>query len=207
MGNRTHSSNSFRADVLCQVIWAFHENTNGDSSPKDLPAKIKPPRCSFRVGCLSTRSPHRPNAIGLSVVQVVSIGNDFIEVSGLDMVDGTPVLDGKYSYICDGMPINCFFFSVKPYIPYDIIPFDKPIPMLSWARAGESATQLKCPSWVYEADIPFRKVVFPQEAENAILFALDVRARSGRSKSAYYASSCAEELKCLIEQVIILELQ
>lgn len=80
---------------ILKVVWAFHGNTNADSSRRDLPSKVKPPRCAVRVGCLSTRSPHRPNAIGLSVVQVVGVGKDYIEISGLDMIDGTPVLDGK----------------------------------------------------------------------------------------------------------------
>lgn len=83
----------------CQVIWAFHGNTNGDSCTKETPAKVKPPRCSFRVGCLSTRSPHRPNAIGLSVVQVIGVGADYIDICGLDMVDGTPVFDGMFYHL------------------------------------------------------------------------------------------------------------
>jgi tRNA-Thr(GGU) m(6)t(6)A37 methyltransferase TsaA len=84
------------------VVFVFHENTNVDSAT--VPAKIKPPRLGGRkVGCLSTRSPHRPNPIGLSVCEVVDIGPDFIRVAGIDLVDGTPILD------------------VKPYIPYDII--------------------------------------------------------------------------------------
>jgi tRNA-Thr(GGU) m(6)t(6)A37 methyltransferase TsaA len=74
------------------VIWSFHGNTNADSA--DVASKVKPPRCSFKVGCLSTRSPHRPNAIGLSVVQVVGVGNDYIDIACIDMIDGTPVLDG-----------------------------------------------------------------------------------------------------------------
>ncbi|MBK7845895.1 MAG: SAM-dependent methyltransferase [Bdellovibrionales bacterium] len=47
----------------------------------------------------SSRSPHRPNAIGMTVVQILSIEADRILISGLDMVEGTPVLD------------------IKPYIP------------------------------------------------------------------------------------------
>ena len=47
------------------------------------------------MGCLSTRSPHRPNPIGMSVVRLLTVSSEGIEVSGVDMVDGTPVLDGK----------------------------------------------------------------------------------------------------------------
>ena len=60
------------------VVWVFHKNTNVDAAAKTnnqknktVPAKIQPPRLhGARVGCLSTRSPHRPNPIGLSVAEV-----------------------------------------------------------------------------------------------------------------------------------------
>jgi tRNA (adenine37-N6)-methyltransferase len=80
------------------IIWVFHENTNIDSA--NIAAKIKPPRLhGSRVGCLSTRSPHRPNPIGLSVSEIVKVGSDYIDIICVDMVDGTPVLDGKSSCI------------------------------------------------------------------------------------------------------------
>lgn len=76
------------------VIWVFHENTNADGVNK-LTAKIRPPRLhGTKVGCLSTRSPHRCNPIGLSVVEIISVGKDYIEIKGIDMMDGTPVIDG-----------------------------------------------------------------------------------------------------------------
>jgi tRNA (adenine37-N6)-methyltransferase len=77
------------------ILFVFHTNTNTDSGA--VSAKIRPPRLGTKVGCLSTRSPHRPNNIGLSVCKVVQVCKDFIEVSGLDMVNGTPVIDGKLS--------------------------------------------------------------------------------------------------------------
>lgn len=78
------------------IIWVFHENTNVDSVA--VAAKIKPPRLhGSRVGCLSTRSPHRPNPIGLSVSEIVKVGSDYIDIICVDMIDGTPVLDGKSS--------------------------------------------------------------------------------------------------------------
>lgn len=85
------------------VVFMFHENTNTDNST--ICAKIKPPRLlGKKVGCLSTRSPHRPNAIGLSVCKILGVTNDSVEISCIDMMDGTPVLD------------------VKPYLPWDVIP-------------------------------------------------------------------------------------
>lgn len=71
---------------------------------------VRPPRLGGRekVGVFASRSPHRPNPIGLSVVQLRRIHLDsgvVLELGGLDVLDGTPVLD------------------VKPYLPYaDAIP-------------------------------------------------------------------------------------
>jgi len=76
------------------VVFVFHNNTNTEK--QNQIAKIKPPRLhGAKVGCLSTRSPHRPNNIGLSVCEVVGTGSDYIELRCVDMVDGTPVLDGR----------------------------------------------------------------------------------------------------------------
>lgn len=79
------------------IIYHFHKN---DSHAK---AKIAPPRLhGDRVGIFSTRSPHRPCPIGLSLVEIDRIDGHKIYFHGTDMVDGTPVLD------------------IKPYIPrYD----------------------------------------------------------------------------------------
>lgn len=79
------------------IIYHFHKN---DAHAK---AKVAPPRlCGERVGIFSTRSPHRPCPIGLSLVKIDRIEGKNIFFYGTDMVDGTPVLD------------------IKPYIPrYD----------------------------------------------------------------------------------------
>ncbi|CAB3225959.1 unnamed protein product [Arctia plantaginis] len=80
------------------IIFHFHvtESTNA-------PAKVAPPRLGGeRRGVFSTRSPHRPCPIGLSLVKIQSIEGNKIKFLGVDMVNGTPVLD------------------IKPYIPqYD----------------------------------------------------------------------------------------
>jgi tRNA-Thr(GGU) m(6)t(6)A37 methyltransferase TsaA len=82
------------------VVFVFHNNTNTEKSNQI--AKIKPPRLhGAKVGCLSTRSPHRPNNIGLSVCEVVGTGDDYIELRCVDMVHGTPVLDGKLFCLLD----------------------------------------------------------------------------------------------------------
>ena len=142
------------------VIFVFHENTNGDTESSQVPARIKPPRLGGqKVGCLTTRSPHRPNAIGLSVCEVVEVGSDFIQVSGIDMVDGTPVLD------------------IKPYIPYDSIQLESregddpsasfPLPMsvaASFDGSIHKERKLKVPSWIIDSDIPLHPVTFDVSA-------------------------------------------
>lgn len=67
--------------------------------------KVLPPRSSKRRGVFATRAPHRPNPIGLSAVRLLGVEGLVLHVSGLDLLDGTPVLD------------------IKPYVPYcDQIP-------------------------------------------------------------------------------------
>lgn len=63
---------------------------------------VRPPRLggNEKKGVFATRAPFRPNRIGLSLVKLEEVGDGFLKVSGLDLVDGTPVLD------------------VKPYIPF-----------------------------------------------------------------------------------------
>ena len=144
------------------VLFVFHENTNGDTEASQLPARIKPPRLGgLKVGCLTTRSPHRPNNIGLSVCEVVEVGSDYITISGIDMVDGTPVID------------------IKPYIPYDSIQLETkdgddtesvaPLPMsvaASYSNCDQphdntfKERRLTVPSWIIDSDIPLLPVNF-----------------------------------------------
>ena len=70
------------------VIFHFHK-----SGPGKL--KVVPPGQTKPRGVFATRSPHRPNPIGLSVLRLLGREGRSLEVSGLDLVDGTPVLDIK----------------------------------------------------------------------------------------------------------------
>lgn len=54
-----------------------------------------PPHGEERIGVFSICSPHRPNPIGLSVLEVLGVKGRAVRVRGLDMFDGTPVLDIK----------------------------------------------------------------------------------------------------------------
>jgi len=84
------------------IVFAFHESICEKFQPT-----VRPPRLggNIRVGVFATRSPFRPNPIGLSVVQLKRVNGTTLELAGGDFLDGTPVLD------------------IKPYIPYaDSIP-------------------------------------------------------------------------------------
>lgn len=75
------------------LIFAFHLSEGWNS-------RVKPPRGGPKRGVLATRSPHRPNSIGLSAVELVRIEGRTLHLRGVDLLDGTPVLD------------------IKPYVPY-----------------------------------------------------------------------------------------
>ena len=73
------------------VLFVFHK------SPPFTSDKLiqKPPHLNETKGVFSTCSPHRPNPIGLSVLEVLDVIDNVIKVKRLDMYDGTPVLDIK----------------------------------------------------------------------------------------------------------------
>jgi tRNA-Thr(GGU) m(6)t(6)A37 methyltransferase TsaA len=73
------------------VIFYFHRSPV--FSPDFL--KQKPPHDTKTKGVFSICSPVRPNPLGLSVLEVLSIKDNQIAVKGIDMIDGTPILDIK----------------------------------------------------------------------------------------------------------------
>jgi tRNA (adenine37-N6)-methyltransferase len=76
---------------LIVVLFGFHK-----SPPfSDRLLIQNPPHCDEAKGVFSTCSPRRPNPIGLSVLKVLDIRENIIDVGGLDMLDGTPILDIK----------------------------------------------------------------------------------------------------------------
>lgn len=84
------------------IIWQFSEAVRDGWSPT-----VRPPRLggNKRVGVFATRSPFRPNPVGLSCVKLIRVEHtevegDVLVVSGADMMDGTPIYD------------------IKPYLPY-----------------------------------------------------------------------------------------
>ena len=84
------------------LIWQFSKALREDWSPT-----VRPPRLggNERLGVFATRSPFRPNGLGLSCVRLLGIEQDrelgpVLRVAGADLVDGTPIFD------------------IKPYLPY-----------------------------------------------------------------------------------------
>lgn len=83
------------------LIFGFHLSEGWKNT-------VKPPRGGPKRGVLATRSPHRPNAIGLSAVELLQVEGRTLQLRGVDLLDGTPVLD------------------IKPYVPYaDAFPGSK----------------------------------------------------------------------------------
>ena len=70
------------------VIVAFHLS-------KNKPLRVTPPGQSRERGVFATRSPHRPNAIGVLTVELLSRQGTKLHIRGVDVADGTPVLDIK----------------------------------------------------------------------------------------------------------------
>ena len=84
------------------VIWQFSETVRTDWTPT-----VRPPRLggNTRMGVFATRSPFRPNSLGLSCVKLIGLEQTrqhgtVIHVAGADLMNGTPIFD------------------IKPYIPY-----------------------------------------------------------------------------------------
>ena len=84
------------------IIWQFSEAVRTDWTPT-----VRPPRLggNIRMGVFATRSPFRPNSLGLSCVKLIGLeqtadNGTVIHVAGADLMDGTPIFD------------------IKPYVPY-----------------------------------------------------------------------------------------
>lgn len=82
------------------IIYEFHQNQNWKP-------KVLPPRGSTqKIGVLATRSPYRPNPIGMSCVELIKIEKRKIFVKNHDLLDETPILDIKpYLAYADSFPL------------------------------------------------------------------------------------------------------
>ena len=89
----THALEDLSSFRFIWVVFWFHQSSGFRS-------KVQPPRSDRKRGVFATRSPYRPNPIGLSAVELLGIDGRILSVAQLDMLDQTPILD------------------LKPYIPY-----------------------------------------------------------------------------------------
>lgn len=92
------------------IIFIFHEiKTYSDELLTIRPPRLAQSKKNRRIGVLASRTPHRPNPIGLSAVKLEKIEHDktgtTVTISGVDIVDGAPVLDIKpYLAYSDSIP-------------------------------------------------------------------------------------------------------
>ncbi len=87
------------------LISYFHLNTNKTFRPKVHPPRLR----GETIGVFASRAPHRPSPVGLSLARLVKVDGPTLHLAGIDLVDGTPILD------------------VKPYIPdWDSVPNASP---------------------------------------------------------------------------------
>lgn len=78
----------------------FHLNTNKSFHPKIHPPRLR----GEKIGVFASRSPHRPNPIGLSLAKLEKIKGDTLYFSGVDLINGTPILDIKpYLHFSDSV--------------------------------------------------------------------------------------------------------
>ncbi|XP_046999626.1 tRNA (adenine(37)-N6)-methyltransferase isoform X1 [Schistocerca americana] len=128
------------------ILFHFHKN---DST--HIRAKVSPPRLNgARLGVFGTRSPHRPCPVGLSLVCIDRVEGSSVYFSGVDMVDGTPVLD------------------IKPYIPqYDCplesMPGSTELRLMDGCES-EADTSLMVPEGAADSI----SVVFPSHTERMV---------------------------------------
>jgi tRNA-Thr(GGU) m(6)t(6)A37 methyltransferase TsaA len=113
------------------VLYWFHLN-------EGWRPKVLPPRSRVRRGVFATRSPHRPSPIGMSVVRLVRVDGLSVHVRGVDMVDGTPVLDLKpYLAAADSIPGAGagWLTTPDPVAPFEVVWSDRARDQVAWLRA------------------------------------------------------------------------
>ncbi|MGB1090697.1 MAG: tRNA (N6-threonylcarbamoyladenosine(37)-N6)-methyltransferase TrmO, partial [Oceanobacter sp.] len=113
------------------LIFLFHQSL---TNPDSVRLKVRPPRLggNQQLGVFATRSNFRPNGIGQSLVKLDSIEGTRLKVSGVDLLDQTPILD------------------IKPYVPYadaipaainEIAPAPPELMQVDWSENAERAAQ------------------------------------------------------------------
>ena len=146
------------------LIWQFSAAVRDTWSPT-----VRPPRLggNERVGVFATRSPFRPNAVGLSCVRLEGVAREeglgeVLIVSGADLMDGTPIYD------------------IKPYLPYADA---HPEALGGFAPAPKETLAVDCP--------PELLAALPEEQREALLgvLAQDPRPQYQHDPARVYAMS------------------
>lgn len=136
------------------IVFHFHLNTKQTTKQqKQLTSKISPPALGGKkVGIFATRSPHRPNPIGFTLCKLDKISKHSIYISGIDLVDGTPVMD------------------IKPYVPtYDSPLFlEQKVSVPTWIEDGlEKRRPVK---FSLDSEKQLQSIMVDQEKYNDIDF-------------------------------------
>ena len=162
------------------LLWEFSENIGRNWSPT-----VRPPRLggNERVGVFATRSPFRPNPIGLSAVRLLGIQRHnqwgvVLRVAGADLLDGTPIYD------------------IKPYLPH--IDSHPQAAGGFAAEVKEYRLQVECPQHILAE--------LPQEKQEALLEVLanDPRpAYHDEDKRVYGMKFAGYEVKFRVENGIV----
>jgi tRNA-Thr(GGU) m(6)t(6)A37 methyltransferase TsaA len=123
------------------VVFVFHLNVEQKRAWRP---KVLPPRSETKRGVFATRSPHRPNPIGLSAVKIERVDGLVVHLRGVDLLDGTPVLD------------------LKPYVAYaDALPdaragwLETPDPRPAWEVAFTAGSEAEL-SWLRARGVDLR---------------------------------------------------
>ncbi len=146
------------------LIWGFDRNGT-EWSPT-----VRPPRLggNMRLGVFATRSPFRPNGLGLSVVRLLGVEEDgSLRISGADMVNGTPVYDIKpYIPYADSLPEATAGFTEAPWEPLSV-QWDCPPPPeapAQWCAAlEETLAQDPRPAYHDDAERVYHLILSPFE--------------------------------------------
>ena len=167
------------------VLFHFHLNTQSTKKERRFKSKIAPPALGGKkVGIYATRSPHRHNPIGITLckldrIQVHGPHEVTLHVSGLDLVDGTPVLD------------------IKPYVPdYDSVNTISQIENPTAVETSEIPTtghQLpppRVPEWVAGGLATKRNFVITEKAKNELKAILDTDSKALQ----FYGPHCFADL-------------
>ncbi len=171
------------------LIWGFSENADRGWSPT-----VRPPRLggNARMGVFATRSPFRPNPVGLSCVELLGVEDGCLIIGGADLVDGTPIFDIKpYVPYADCRPEACGGFadtpagqSLKVEIPPELaerFPAEELSALRGVLACDPRPAYQKDPDRVYTLSFAGRDVRFRVEGDRLCVLGLEKIREKGES--------------------------